>query len=107
MRGTKRKRSASGRPTDPVREAAFREVCAHLEMNLDAQFTLPDVVQKQMEYLEGAEPYSVTHMKAMLIERYGTDICFSSVPGKPSIVTMHESVRFFAATTNYSAMLHA
>jgi len=61
-------------------------------MNLDAQLTLPDLVQKQMEYLEGAEPYSVTHMKAMLIERYGTDISFSSVPGKPSIVTMHKSV---------------
>ena len=92
VRSTKRKRSASGRPTDPVREAAFSEVCAHLEMNLDAQLTLPDLVQKQMEYLEGAEPYSVTHMKAMLIERYGTDISFSSVPGKPSIVTMHKSV---------------
>ena len=67
-----------GKPQDLAQSDAFLKVAKFLEDNDDEQITVGKVTDKMNEYLEADNesgdwhgPYTVKHMKRMLIERFG------------------------------------
>ena len=83
-----------GKPQDLAQSDAFLKVAKFLEDNDDEQITVGNLTDKMKEYLEADnesgdwhEPYTVKHMKRMLIERFGDQIIITDINGKPNVVT--------------------
>ena len=71
-----------GRPMDTVKSKAFLKVTEVLVENDEEQFTIPDLIGKMQEYLEGTgePPYSAVYMKEKLQEHFGEKIVIITVP---------------------------
>ena len=83
---------AKGRPMDTVKSKAFLKVTEFLVENDEEQITIPDLVGKMQEYLEGTgePPYSSVYMKEKLQEHFGEKIAMITVNNQ-NVVTFHST----------------
>ena len=83
---------AKGRPMDPVKSKAFLQVTEFLVENDEEQLTIPDLVGKMQEYLEGTGelPYSAVCIKEKLKEHFGEKIVIITVNNR-NVVTFHST----------------
>ena len=83
---------AKGRPMDTVKSKAFLKVTEFLVENDEEQITIPDLIGKMQEYLEGTEepPYSAVYMKEKSQEHFGEKIVIITVNNQ-NVVTFHST----------------
>ena len=83
---------AKGRPMDTVKSKAFLQVTEFLVENDEEQLTIPDLVGKMQECLEGTGglPYSAVYMKEKLKEHFGEKIVIITVNNR-NVVTFHST----------------
>ena len=83
---------AKGRPLDTVKSEAFLKVTEFIVENDEEQLTIPDLVGKMQEYLEGTgePPYSAVYMKEKLKEHFGDKIVIITVNNR-NVVTFHST----------------
>ena len=83
---------AKGRPVDTVKSKAFLKVTEFLVENDEGQLTIPDIVGKMQQYLEGTGelPYSAVYMKEKLKGLFGEKIVIITVNNR-NVVTFHST----------------
>ena len=89
------KKPRRGRQLAVSAEEAFMKVVSYLEMNDDEQVTIQDLVKKMDDFAveagEGAQAYSVKHMKRKLVEHFQDKIVISEMYGVANVVTLRST----------------
>lgn len=86
--------SKGGSSADAKREDAFEKLCDYLEENNECQYDFEELQNIFLRLSPEVEPYTVTHFKRKLIQRYGNSLNFAVLPGKRSVIC------FSGASTN-------
>ena len=73
-----------------MRNDAFERVVEFFEQNDEEQLAVKDLVEKMADFLQESEttPYSAVYMKKRIKERFGDDVIFTELDGRPDVVTM-------------------
>ena len=84
------KKTKRGRPLEEVRNDAFERVVEFFEQNDEEQLAVKNLVEKMADFLQESEttPYSAIYMKKRIKERFGDDVIFTELDGRPDVVTM-------------------